>query len=89
MGGGLTAFFGTASSSGFVSVLAQSVSILLVFKGAKKLRAAATLAGVSMVADAAVVTAFFGFRAASPVLCRFRHLTSLKQSSWVAEDFGI
>jgi hypothetical protein len=59
---------------------------MVVFKGAKNLHVAATLAGVYMVADAAVVTAFFGVLTASPALCRFGRLTFMKPSSWVAED---
>jgi hypothetical protein len=43
--------------------------------------------GVSTASVAAVGTAFLEVRAVSWVLCLFRLRTSLKPSSWVAEDF--
>jgi hypothetical protein len=69
-----------ASSTGLVSILAETVSIVAVLRGAKKLRVATTLLGVSLVVDAAVVITFFDVRAASFMVCHFRLLTSLKPS---------
>jgi hypothetical protein len=88
IGGGGPVLAGAVASLDEDWVLAESVSMLRVRSGAKKLRMETSVEGVSAAAGTVVGTGFFEIGAVSSVLCRLHFWTSLERPSWVAADFG-